>query len=291
MQGTRLATRERVRTVFISDAHLGCRFSRPKELLAFLHRFDCDELFIVGDFIDGWRLNRSWFWRSEYNSILLRLIEMADEGTHIRYAPGNHDEFLRAFARDFGFVEVADEFVHRTAANEQFLVLHGDRFDRVESHGAWLARLGAGAYDILTWFNQRLNDFCRSCNFRDLELSAFVKRNVKAVVEFVSDFEHRIIDYARSQGCQGVICGHIHNPTIDRRSEFTYCNIGDWVENCCAVVEQPSGELEIVGATTQAMNIDVDSDTAVLGDGSASFQISSWAGRRPGLSADCSLYN
>jgi hypothetical protein len=52
----------RVRSLFLSDAHLGCRFSRADELFQFLGRVEPDQLYLVGDIIDGWKLKRSFYW-------------------------------------------------------------------------------------------------------------------------------------------------------------------------------------------------------------------------------------
>ncbi|MDQ1079373.1 UDP-2,3-diacylglucosamine pyrophosphatase LpxH [Pseudoroseomonas cervicalis] len=52
----------RYRALFISDTHLGQRGCRVDLLLDFLSRVECDQLYLVGDIIDGWRLRRSWYW-------------------------------------------------------------------------------------------------------------------------------------------------------------------------------------------------------------------------------------
>src|SRR5262245_1517711 len=47
--------RTRVRSIFISDVHLGCRHSKADLLLSFLKSYTCDQLYLVGDIIDGWK--------------------------------------------------------------------------------------------------------------------------------------------------------------------------------------------------------------------------------------------
>ena len=123
----------RVRSLFVSDLHLGSPFAKAEEFLSFLENYHPDYLYIVGDFIDGWSLQRSWRWTAHYNRILQHLFAWAVDGVRIRYTPGNHDAFLRGFLQDFGWVEVADEFVHRGADRRRYLVTHGDRFDDVEA--------------------------------------------------------------------------------------------------------------------------------------------------------------
>ncbi len=48
------------RSIFISDTHLGTRGCRADTLADFLKSVSCQNLFLVGDIIDGWRLRRSW---------------------------------------------------------------------------------------------------------------------------------------------------------------------------------------------------------------------------------------
>src|SRR5689334_12471970 len=50
------------RSVFVSDTHLGTRGARCDFLADFLRRTTCQNLFLVGDIIDGWRLRKSWYW-------------------------------------------------------------------------------------------------------------------------------------------------------------------------------------------------------------------------------------
>ncbi len=50
--------RHRVRTVWISDLHLGTPGCQARALLDFLRSVDCETLYLVGDIIDGWQLRR-----------------------------------------------------------------------------------------------------------------------------------------------------------------------------------------------------------------------------------------
>ena len=48
------------------------------------------------------------------------------------------------------------------------------------------------------------------------------------------------------RGLGGVVCGHIHKAEIRNIDGVLYCNDGDWVESCTALVEHADGRLEIV---------------------------------------------
>ena len=240
------ATRRCFRTLFISDVHLGCRYAQAEKFLAFLEQVQPEQIYIVGDFIDGWRLSRRWHWQPVYVRILQRLVQLASQGTQVNYAPGNHDEFLRDYLHDFGLVTVADQFIHQTADGRQFVVLHGDQFDDVERRAKWLSIVGAFAYDRLVCANGMINRVRRCFNMKDWRFSTYVKVWAKQAVQFISDFEERLVCHAKELECDGVICGHIHVPRIENLGDVTYCNTGDWVEHCTALVEHETGELELI---------------------------------------------
>jgi len=232
--------RRRVRSLFISDLHLGSRFAQAEAFLAFLEAYQPEYLYIVGDFLDGWSLQRAWRWQPVSTRILHHLLEWAWAGVTIRYTPGNHDAFLREFLRDFIWVEVADEFIHEAADGRRYVVIHGDQFDDVESKAAWLSKLGSLGYDLLLAVDRSINYVRRRLGRKPWRLSAGVKARVKRIVSFLSGFEERLTEHARQKRCQGVICGHIHTPVIAARGEITYGNSGDWVENCSALLEWPT---------------------------------------------------
>ena len=251
-----LSSRRRVRTVFVSDIHLGCRHAQAAAFLEFLESVEPRQLYLVGDFIDGWKLRRRWRWDPIYSRILLRLSEMAHGGTRLFFTPGNHDDFMREpILREVvsrGLVRIRDEFVHCLADGRRFLVLHGDRFDTVECGAKWLSVLATIAYDGLLTANSLVSRIGRVFSRRDrggggkpFALGAAVKRSVKRIVTYISRFEDRLVDHAVAQQCAGIICGHIHTPALVQRDKVMYCNTGDWVENCTALVEHESGRLEL----------------------------------------------
>jgi UDP-2,3-diacylglucosamine pyrophosphatase LpxH len=42
------------------------------------------------------------------------------------------------------------------------------------------------------------------------------------------------------------VCGHIHKAEMKEINGILYCNDGDWVESCTALVETMDGRLEIL---------------------------------------------
>jgi UDP-2,3-diacylglucosamine pyrophosphatase LpxH len=227
---------------------LGCKHSQAEAFLEFLQQYEPEHLYIVGDFFDGWKLKRRWRWSPVYDRIIKHLLSMSESGTRLYYTPGNHDSFLRPFLEHFGvmdLVDLRDEFVHVTADRRRFLVTHGDQFDDIECTAPWISYISSMAYDALltaNWlvsrFGGRSHDPYAFCNS--------IKRRVKVLVQHVSKFEERWVGSARRHRCHGIICGHIHAPRILEVDDLTYCNTGDWVENCSALLEYDDGSMELV---------------------------------------------
>lgn len=235
-----------IRTIFVSDVHLGCMHSRASEFLEFLNSHEPESLYLVGDLIDGWKLRKKWRWPQVYNAIFDRVEELSSKGTEIFYTPGNHDNFLRDFGKRFGFVTLSDEFVHTTADGRRFLIIHGDQFDKFETGAQWLSVLASFAYDVLLTANTLFNRLLKRKGQKKYALSSAVKSRVKQLMRFISHYELKLAGHARERLCEGIICGHIHSPNILDIDGVNYCNTGDWVEHCSALVEYGDGKMEIV---------------------------------------------
>lgn len=235
------------RSVWISDTHLGTAGCNAELLNDFLHSIDCRTLYLVGDIVDGWRLKKGWYWPTMHNEVVRRILKLAARGTRVVYIPGNHDEGFRDYAGfHFGGVEIALEAIHETADGKRLLVTHGDQFDGVILYARWLAFLGDHAYTVLLQANIILNRFRRRFGLPYWSLSSHLKRRVKNAVQFISRFEETVAHEATSRGFDGVVCGHIHSAEIRKFGSIVYCNDGDWVESCTALVESADGTLSIV---------------------------------------------
>lgn len=253
----------RFRSIWISDIHLGTRGCNAELLLDFLRSTESDYLYLVGDIIDIWRMRKTWYWRQAHNDVIQKILRKARKGTRVIYIPGNHDEYFREFARHrFGRVAVLSEAVHMMANGRRFLVIHGDQFDGVVKYAKWLAFVGDSAYNAALRVNYWLNVVRRRLGFSYWSLSAYLKHRVKNAVEFICRYESAVVAEARRRGVDGVICGHIHFAEIRDMDGLIYCNDGDWVESCTALVEHLDGQLEILrwteagGVTASAQRSD-----------------------------------
>ncbi len=237
----------KLRTVWVSDIHLGTAGCQADLLCDFLHSIECETLYLVGDIVDGWRLRKGWYWPDQHNEVIRRVLKMAHRGTRVIYIPGNHDEMFRDYAGlSFGGVEVQLEAIHTTADGRNLLVTHGDAFDGIVLYARWLAFLGDQAYTLLLRANIVLNALRRRFNMPYWSLSSYLKMRVKNAVQFIGKYEEVVAREAAQRGVQGVVCGHIHSAEIREFGSITYYNDGDWVESCTALTEAKDGTMSII---------------------------------------------
>ncbi len=238
----------KVRSVFISDIHLGTRACQAERLLDFLREHPAEQIFLIGDIIDFWAMSRGICWTPAQNTVVQKLLRRARHGERVVFIPGNHDEALREYCGTvFGDIAVLDEVVHETADGRRFLLIHGDQFDQVTRHHRWVAVLGDKAYDLLVSINLYLSWLRRKLGRPGYwSLAGFAKRKVKKALNFIFDFEESAVHHARERGLDGVICGHIHWAQMREIDGLSYINCGDWVDSCTGIVEHCDGRLELV---------------------------------------------
>ena len=237
-----------VRSVFLSDIHLGTRACQAERLLDFLREHPAENLYLIGDIIDFWAMSRGIYWTSAQNTVVQKVLRMARHGTLVILVPGNHDEALREYIGvSFGDIRVEREWVHVAADGRHYLLIHGDEFDQVTVCHRWIAVLGDMAYEFLVRANLILSWLRRNLRLSGYwSLAGYAKRKVKTAVNFVFGFEDALIREARQRGLDGVICGHIHWAALREVGGLLYVNCGDWVDSCTAIVEHHDGRLVLV---------------------------------------------
>jgi UDP-2,3-diacylglucosamine pyrophosphatase LpxH len=239
----------RFRSVFISDVHLGTKGARCDFLADFLRRMSCENLYLVGDIVDGWKLRKSWHWDAAHDEVLRLILSHARHGAAVTYIPGNHDEMFRTWLGldlEIGGIKLRSQAEHITADGKRILVMHGDEFDSVVRYAKFLAYLGDWAYGVALEANRVFNAARRRMGYSYWSLSAWLKRQVKEAVKAIDRFETALADEARARGFDGVVCGHIHHAEMRDVHGVRYMNDGDWVESCTALVEHHDGRFELL---------------------------------------------
>ncbi len=236
------------KSVFISDLHLGSKHCNSDKLLDFLDQLETERLYLVGDIVDGWRLQKKWYWPNKHNKVVKKLMKIAKKAEVI-YITGNHDEFLRAIPDiNIGDVTVYNRFDHVGVDGKRYLVTHGDMFDHLmrTRSGRFVMHLGDVAYDGLIYLNRFVNGVRKIFNRPPWSLAKFLKKKAKAAANYIGDFEQEMAEYCRKKGYDGIVCGHIHHATIKDFNGVVYMNDGDWCESCTALVETKAGTFTII---------------------------------------------
>jgi len=238
------------KTICVSDTHLGSKDAKASLLENFLKHNSCEQLFLLGDIIDGWKIQQNkWRWKQSHTNVIRRILKISKQGTKIIYVTGNHDEFLRPFViQGFGLgnINIVNQAEYRDIDGNLLLLTHGDMFDGITRVAKWLSLLGDRAYDFVLWINTHYNWWRHRLGFGYWSLSKFLKKSVKKAVNFIFEYEKNLTAYCKKRGYDGVICGHIHTPEIKIIDGVIYMNDGDWVENCSALVENWDGRWEII---------------------------------------------
>ena len=233
------------KSIFISDIHLGTRGCQAEALCRFLKNNTCDNLFLVGDVIDGWRLKKRWYWPQSHTNVIRRIFTAAKRNTKVYYILGNHDEAGRSFLKydiTFGRIKILDSYTYVGIDGKKYLVTHGDKFDNLMAKDKkWIMHIGDNLYDFFIWFNRHFNTVRYLLGLKYWSLSKWLKDNAKYAVKFINRFEEYVATYCENKGYDGVICGHIHKAEIKQIKKVMYMNSGDWVESATALLERVDG--------------------------------------------------
>lgn len=236
------------RTIVLSDLHLGIRASKAKEVVHFLKNHKCTTLILNGDIIDGWQLRKSGKWKKQHTNFFKHIISLISKCKcdEIIYLRGNHDDFLdEMLPFSIGNFKIKRHHVHY-GVEKKYFVTHGDIFDNITTKLKWIAKLGDVGYTFLLWLNRHYNNYREKKGLPYYSLSQVVKAKVKSAVSFIDDYENELVKVAKARKCQGIICGHIHQPAIKMINGIEYLNSGDWVESLSALVEDEQGNWKII---------------------------------------------
>jgi len=224
------------KAIIVSDLHLGTKDSKTKEFIEFLDANPTELLILNGDIIDGWALNRGAKWKKNHTKVISKLLKISHK-TKIILIRGNHDEFLLEFiGTNFGHIEIREDYKLNINETESYYVFHGDIIDVFITKYKWLAKLGSIGYDLALWVNRVYNNYRTFRKLPYQSISQDIKAKVKVATNYINDFETAAIKLAHQHNCQGVICGHIHQPANIQLENGHYLNSGDWVESRTAII-------------------------------------------------------
>ena len=235
------------KTLIISDIHLGYKWSKTIEVNNFLKHYTCDTLILCGDIIDGWAILRGKKekWKKKHSGFIRHILKIQNN-TKVYYLRGNHDDFLsRLIPLEFNNISLIENLIYESAS-KRFFILHGDVFDNSAAGLKWVSKLGSLGYSALLNINKIYNLYRTKRGLPQYSFASKVKQKVKTSVTYTKSFEDQVINLAKSNHCDGAICGHIHRPEIRQMGDVLYMNSGDWVESMSALTEDYEGHWNLI---------------------------------------------
>jgi UDP-2,3-diacylglucosamine pyrophosphatase LpxH len=187
---------------------------------------------------------------------------MEEHQTKVIYLRGNHDDFLdQILPFNVGNFSIRRDYILKSK-DKRYYITHGDIFDSITTKLRWIAQLGDLGYTFLLWINKLYNNYRNSRGLPYYSLSQIIKHKVKSAVSYISDFETQLAQVAKIKNCDGIICGHIHQPAIKQFGEIQYLNSGDWVESLSALAQDEDGEWSLLyyNETTKSLNTEDEPD-------------------------------
>ena len=240
----------KVRTLFVSDIHLGNHKSQPEKLLEILKDYEYENLVIVGDFIDLTSLKKKFYWNANHSTVIQKVLRASRKGVNVTYILGNHDFYLRGLIKDeninIGDITICDEMYYETSKGEKIYICHGDQFDGFIRLHPFLYVLGDWAYEFSFKINKAYNWIRKMFGLDYWSLSQYLKYKVKNAITFINDFKFLSLKKLDEVDCDSIMIGHIHTPAIEKIGDKTYYNTGDFCETCSFLYEDLEGEIKLV---------------------------------------------
>jgi UDP-2,3-diacylglucosamine pyrophosphatase LpxH len=241
---------QKVKTLFISDVHLGTRKSQADKLLDVLKDYEFENLIIIGDFIDLTALKQKFYWNEDHSTVIQKVLRLSRKGVKVVYLLGNHDHFLRGLIKEeldinLGNILICDEYEYHTSKGEKIFICHGDQFDGFIRLHPFLYVLGDFAYELSFKINKYYNKLRRIFGLDYWSLSKYLKLKVKDAIAFINDFKYLSIKKLEETNCDSIMIGHIHTPAIEKIDDKNYYNTGDWCESCSFLYEDLQGNIKL----------------------------------------------
>jgi UDP-2,3-diacylglucosamine pyrophosphatase LpxH len=240
----------KVKTLFVSDIHLGNHKSQPEKLLEVLRDYEYENLVIVGDFIDLTSLKKKFYWNANHSTVIQKVLRASRKGVKVTYILGNHDFYLRGLIKDeninIGDITICDEMYYETSKGEKIYICHGDQFDGFIRLHPFLYVLGDWAYEFSFKINKAYNWLRKIVGLQYWSLSQYLKYKVKNAITFINDFKILSLRKLDEVDCNSIMIGHIHTPAIEKIGEKTYYNTGDFCETCSFLYEDLEGNINLV---------------------------------------------
>jgi len=218
----------KVGTLILSDIHLGLKLSRSRQAYDVIESHSFDRLILAGDIFENLNFHR--LDKSQWGFLsMIRNLTNPKYGIEVVLVAGNHDRLLLTLQNLLG-INVVTEYEWREKG-KKFLVLHGDRFDRVVDRNRIFTYLMNLIYNISQWVDRGY-------------VSQYLKKGSKIRHRAMPRVEKGVIEYAKKKGADVVVCGHTHLRKNNIVDSVHYLNTGCWTE-------KPSSYVTITGGVPE----------------------------------------
>jgi UDP-2,3-diacylglucosamine pyrophosphatase LpxH len=239
-----------IKTVFVSDLHIGTSNFQANNFLQFLKEFEdkekysLEKLYLVGDIIDFMSLGKRRGWDKEHTTVIQKLLRMSRKGVSICWISGNHDdgiEFLNGW--EFGNIIIKTEEIYTTVDNKKALLIHGHQADGLVLQYPFFYWLGDSAYELSVMLNKIVNSIRKLFGMPHWSLSMYLKTKVKEAVSFISKSNSFLVKETKKNNCDILISGHSHWKMDATIENTRVLNCGCWTEYNSFVYETREGKL------------------------------------------------
>lgn len=243
-----------VRTLFLSDCHLGYKGFDAWAAANFIRSHDARIIYLVGDIVDGWKMEKRWYWNDACTDFIDALVEKKKQGAKIYYLPGNHDEAVRyipppllfLFTKKLG-IKVTHMLRHITQDEKEYVVIHGDQFDSwvVSRPSKFLDRIHEWCVDHLG-LPPKQEVTIEKGQLKPWSLQKAIKASGKAAQSLLNRFHAAAARKAMHKKADGLIYGHSHIAELSDYNGMTLANCGTWTsESHTAIIEETDGTLRL----------------------------------------------
>lgn len=247
-------TKRSVRTLFMSDFHMGYKGFDAPAAIHCLKSHDFKILYLLGDIIDGWKMEKRWYWNQDYTELIDHLVDLQKQGVKIFITPGNHDEKLRdplavavrPFIRMKYGIRIDNQFIHIANDGKKYLMLHGDQFDGRIVRGT--SKILDSVYSFLT--DRTIKTKGNDGREKRWSLGKAIARNGQSML---NRFTEAAVNRVVKNNLDGIIYGHSHVAMHKTDNEKAIINCGSWTlkkksetDYHTCVVENHDGSTELV---------------------------------------------
>jgi UDP-2,3-diacylglucosamine pyrophosphatase LpxH len=227
-----------MKTLLISDLHIGFKYSRASDILDVLNDETFDKLILVGDIFDISAMMRRPYWDKHHTAVTKKILKLAKK-MEVIYVIGNHDYPLMHILENtnkLAGIQIFREYTYQSG-EKTIHCIHGDQFDSLSKRAMFIG-------DFLYYTVLKLNSvihFVRSkFGYTRWSFSKWCKDKVKNVIHSAFSIEDKLLSIS---DVDVVVYGHTHMPYV-KPGKVTLVNTGTFVEIATYVIEE-DGEFEL----------------------------------------------